>query len=194
MRAKLLLVLLPALMLTACGGVDLMSSSQISEPETTSSETISEPAKENKLVVDNTNLGGANLPISPDWNDSDTSSTVRKGTYSIGDSSFSLEFVGKWCAHTKYGELQTKKDPQSYVRSASDLVITKMVVEVFQADFEVFLTKDHSGTKLTGKKVDAIHSDGDAYSFDINSADWSILATETYKGGNINFYSFTFYF
>ena len=177
---KLLTLIIPCFLLVGCA-------TKKSEPETSS-----EPEQVVSLKVDYTNDGGANIPTA--WNDGDPAETVRKATYTVGEQQFSLEFVGTWYLSTDKQEYQAKKDPVSYVRAASELVVKRMVVEVFKADAEVYLTNDHTGEKLTGTEATADHSDGTALSYEINSANWSILAKETYKGSSINFYSFTFYF
>ena len=196
MRAKLLLVLVPALMLASCGGQNLMNSSLKSEEQSVI-DTSSENPTETKVIVDYQHDGGANIPT--DWDDNDTSDTARQGNYVLNTASslsFAIDFVGKWHISNKNQELQCKKSPVSYIRAASNYVVTTLVVEVFKADFAVYRTKDHIGTKLEGTKVDAAHSDGEAYSFTVDSKDWSILPTETYQGttGTINIYSITFYF
>ena len=182
---KILFALLPLFLLAGC---NTKTSSSL-EP-TPSSSFSGEP--EIKLVVDYTNDGGANIPTS--WNDDDTADTVRTAPYPVGDQEFKMDFVGKWYNSSNKQEYQTKKDPASYVRAASDLVVKRLVVEVFQADAPVYKTRDHSGDKLTGTTVEAVHSDGTALSYEINSKDWSVFAEETYKGSNVNIYSFTFYF
>ena len=182
---KIIFALLPLFLLAGC---NTKTSSSL-EPATSSS---SSAKPEVKLVVDYTNDGGANIPTS--WNDDDTADTVRTATYDVNGQQFKLDFVGKWYNSSSKQEYQTKKDPASYVRAASNLVVKKLVVEVFQADVPVYLTRDHSGDKLTGTTADAVHNDGTALSYEINSKDWSVFAEETYKGSNINIYSFTFYF
>ena len=175
---KLLLIVLPMFLLVGCA--------------TKTSSVEPTPEQEVKLVVDYTNDGGANIPTS--WNDGDTAETVRTATYQVNGQEFKLDFVGKWYNSTNKQEFQTKKDPASYIRAASDLVVKKLVVEVFQADAEVYTTRDHTGDKLTGVETIPVHNDGSALSYDINSKDWSVFAKETYKGSSVNFYSFTFYF
>ena len=187
---KFLFALLPLFLLAGCATNNVSSS--VAPASSASESQSSEPAQEVKLVVDYTNDGGANIPTS--WNDGDTAETVRTATYTVGDQQFKMDFVGKWYNSSNKQEYQTKKDPASYVRAASDLVVKRLVVEVFQTDAPVYLTRDHSGSKLTGTPVDAVHSDGDAISYEINSKDWSVFAEETYKGSSVNFYSFTFYF
>ena len=172
---RLIVVLFPLILLAAC---------QSRHTPTISSETGGKT-----LLVDYRNDGGANIPT--EWNESDTGETVRQGTF---DDGFKLDFVGKWYVSNNKKEYQTKKDPVSYIRAASDLVIQKVVVEVFMADFEVYLTNDHIGNKLEGKEVAAGNADGTAYEYVVNSKNWSVLFTETYKGSSINIYSFTFYF
>lgn len=170
--------------------------------EALSEEESEEPSEESSseidlsdvtLKVDYQNIGGANIPDS--WDDNDDESKVREASFEIKEGIyFDLDFVGKWKLSTNHGELQTKKSPASYIRSAGDIVVKKVVIEVFSADVDVYLTSDHTGAKVSGIEVDAVHSDGDAYSYDINSAEWSLFPVETYKGNSINIYSFTFYF
>ena len=150
------------------------------------------PPSGSYVVVDYQHDGGANIPT--EWNNDDTAETVRKADYTVGEATFSIEFVGKWYNSTNKEELQTKKDPVSYIRSASSLVPTKVVIEVFKADMKVYTTIDMSGDEVTGTEATAVHSDGTATEYALNSANWSILAFETYKGSNINIYSLTFYF
>ena len=156
------------------------------------SESSSETEQVVSLKVDYTNDGGANIPTV--WNEGDTVETVRKGNFTVGEQQFSIEFVGKWYISSDKQEYQTKKEPASYLRAASNVMVKKIVVEVFKADMEVYLTNDHTGSKIAGSEVTPEHTDGTALSYDINSTNWSILAKETYKGSNINIYSFTFYF
>ena len=151
-----------------------------------------EPVGQLKVVVDFQNDGGANIPTS--WNDEDTAETVRKATYYVNAQEFSIEFVGKWYNSSTYGEYQTKKDPVSYIRSASTLEVKKVVIEDFKAVSKVYLTNDHTGDEVVGSNDIAVHEDGTATSYTLNSANWSILASETLKGKSINYYSFTFYF
>ena len=151
-----------------------------------------EPVNEVKLVLDYEHVGGADFPTS--WNDLDDGSTTRKATYTVNEQSYSVDFIGKWKISTKNKELQTKKDPVSYIRSASDLVVKRMIVETFQADVEVYLTTDHTGSKLQKTDKTAEHSDGWAFEYTVNSKDWSILAKETYKGDSINIYSVSLFF
>lgn len=178
---KALLILLPAFLLLGCSAKKNESSQRQSGDESL------------KLVVDYQDDGGANIPL--EWNTSDTADTARKATYRVDNQDFSIEFVGQWRNSTSKEEFQTKKEnPVSYIRAASDLVVKKIEVEVFEADIAVYTTRDHSGTKVNGTDIASKHSDGTAWTYDINSKDWSILAVETYKGSNVNFYSFTFYF
>ena len=150
------------------------------------------PSQDNIIKVDYLNDGGANIPTT--WDEKDTAETVRKGSFKVEEKTFEIEFVGQWYNSTNKQEFQTKKDPVSYVRAASNLVVKKVVVETFSADMKVYLTNDHTGNEVNGKEVNASHGDGSATEYEINSATWSILAFETYKGSNINIYSFTFYF
>ena len=188
---KIIFALIPLFLLVGCSGNNSsVTTSTTSEPETSSTSIPAE--KGITLKVDYTNDGGANIPTT--WNDDDTASTVRTATYQVDGEDFKIDFVGKWYNSTKKEEFQTKKDPVSYIRAASDLYVRRLTVEVFQADADVYLTRDHTGTKLTGTDATAEHNDGTALSYEINSKDWSVLAVETYKGSSVNFYSFTFYF
>ncbi len=133
------------------------------------------------------------LPTS--WNDEDTAETVRSAQFTVGESEFNMDFLGKWYISSNQQELQAKKNPVSFVRSStSDLIPSKVVIETFKADIKVYLTNDCSGEEVAGKAVDAVHSDGTALEYTLGGADWSFLAAETYKGSSINIYSFTFYF
>lgn len=147
---------------------------------------------ETKLVVDYLNVGGASIPDS--WDDSDTASTVRSASYTVNGESFTLDFVGKWRISTNNQELQTKKDPASFVRATSSLVVKRVIIETFSADVDVYSTVDMSGDKLTGTEATPVHSDGDALEYTLNSSTWSFFAKETYKGSAVNIYSFSFYF
>ena len=144
------------------------------------------------ILVDYLHDGGANIPTS--WNDEDNENTVRTASYTYGENeTFTIDFVGKWNNSTNKEEFQTKKSPVSYLRAASDVLVKKVVIEVFEADMKVYLNKDHTGEEVSKTQTNASHSDGKAYEYQINSKDWSILAYETYKGQSINIYSFTFY-
>ena len=159
-------------------------------PETP--DTPDTPAVSGSVVVDYQHDGGANIPT--EWNDNDTAETVRRASYTVGEQTFTIEFVGKWYNSSNKQELQTKKDPVSYIRSSSTLVPTKVVIETFKADMKVYKSSDMSGDEVSGTKVTAAHEDGDAYEYTLGSKDWSVLAAETYKGSSINIYSLTFYF
>ena len=187
MKKRLLVLAMSMFLLVGCNTKPAASSSP---EQPTSSE--SQPQQEVKLVVDYQNDGGANIPTS--WNDGDTAETVRKATYQVNGQDFSIEFVGKWYNSTNKQEYQTKKDPVSYLRAVSTMVVKRLVVEVFQAKAPVYLTNDHTGDEVTGTAATAVHSDGEAKSYELNSATWSVFAEETYKGSSVNFYSFTFYF
>ena len=155
-------------------------------------ETPETPTVSGTVLVDYQHDGGANIPT--EWNDDDNAETVRKGNYTISDQTFSIEFVGKWYNSSSKQELQTKKDPTSFIRSCSELVPTKVVIETFKADLKVYKTNNMTGDEVSGTKVTAVHEDGDAYEYALNSKDWSVLAFETYKGSSVNIYSLTFYF
>ena len=188
---KLLLVLIPALMVIGCN--TKKPSSEAPTPNTSVDEPGDASLAGNVLKVDYTDDGGANIP-NPDWDDGDTAETVRKATYTVDGKEFSIEFVGKWYISTGKQEYQTKKDPVSYVRAASNYIVSRVVIEVFKADIGVFKTLDHTGDKVEGTAVTAEHGDGDATEYTLNTQNWSFLAEETYKGGSVNIYSFTFYF
>ena len=147
---------------------------------------------ETELVIDYKHIGGAQLPDA--WNDDDTAETVRSASYTVNEEAFSVDFVGKWRISNNNEELQTKKDPASYIRSTSSLVVKRMVIECFKADVEVYLTTNHTGDKLTGKETKAKHDDGEALEYTVNSANFSLFAKETYKGNAINIYSISLYF
>ena len=169
------------------------SSSSNSESSSTTSEEPGDSSLEGQtLKVDYTNDGGANIPT--EWNDEDTSETARKATYQVDGKDFSIEFVGKWYLSTSKQEYQTKKDPVSYIRPASNYIVKKVVIEVFKADIGVFTTVDHTGEKVTGTEAVKEHGDGTATEYTLNTHKWSFLAEETYKGSSINIYSLTFYF
>lgn len=191
---KIVLLLLPVMMIVACNTKNSQSSVPSSDSEPASSEDAGDSSLEGKsLKVDYTNDGGANIPTS--WNDEDNENTVRKATYSVDGKDFSIEFVGKWYLSESKQEYQTKKEnPVSFIRAASPYIVKRMVVEIFKADFEIYTTKDHTGTALSGSEETAEHGDGTATSYQVNSHNWSILAKETYKGSNVNLYSVTFYF
>lgn len=135
------------------------------------------------LRVDYENCG-TEIPL--EWNDNDNSSTTRNASYEINESSFGIQFIGKWRISTNNQEIMAKKDPVSFIRSNSDLVIKTMIVESFSADFYVYTSNDCTGERLTGSEVTAVHGDGDAYEYTINSATWSIKAVETYKERSID--------
>ncbi len=189
MRKSILLALVPALLIMGCakmGGEDLLPSSDETSIDSSSGE------EDVKLVIDYQHDGGANVPT--EWNDADTAETVREGSYEVNGEQFKFEFVGKWYNSTNKQEFQTKKDVGAYFRSASTVVVKRLVVEVFSADAAVYSTADHTGAAVTGSATTAVHSDGTALSYTLNSANWSVVPVETYKGSNVNFYSFTFYF
>ena len=177
-----LLFLLPIILLSSCKAGS--ESHHITEDEPLVFEHV--------LVVDYQDDGGANIPT--EWNDADDENTVRKANYNVSGISFSFEFVGKWYVSAAKEEYQTKKEPVSYIKSSCDVAVSKIKVEVFQADIGVYKTNNHTGSSVIGAKTNANHDDGDAAIYEIGSKDWSILGLETYKGSNINIYSFTFYF
>lgn len=151
-----------------------------------------QPTEEIKLVIDYQHVGGAQIPES--WDDDDTAETTRNASYEVNKQTFTIDFVGKWRISNNNEELQTKKDPVSYIRSTSSLIVKRMVIECFMADVEVYLTTNHTGDKLTGKEVSAEHNDGEALEYTVNSANFSLFAKETYKGSAINIYSISLYF
>ena len=179
---KILLVLIPALLLVGCAKSDTSNNSSLASSETSITESSSEaitsselsssesaseesssseevnPLEGKSLKVDYLNYGGAGIP--ENWEDTDNGNTVRSATFTISGVSFSLDFVGKWKISTKNEELQTKKDPVSYIRAASDVVVKRIEVETFEADVGVYTTRDHSGSKINGTKATAVHSDG----------------------------------
>ncbi len=191
MKKSLLLIPLTALLLCGCGSNP--SSSSVEPISTsTSSESSSSSTSESEvksIKVDYQNCG-SELPTS--WDDSDTSETSRNASFTLDGSSLDIQFVGKWRISTNNKELMSKKDPVSFIRSNCDLVIKKLIVEVFSADYEVYLTNDCTGEKVTGVEATAEKSDGEAKEYEINSKTWSIKGTETYKGSQICFYSVTF--
>lgn len=187
---KILLVLIPALMIIGC---NTKNSEEPSSEPSSEEEPGDASLAGNILKVDYLDDGGANIP-NTEWNDSDTAETVRKATYSVAGKDFSIEFVGKWYLSTGKQEYQTKKDPVSYVRPASNYIVSRVVIEVFKADIGVFKTTDHTGNKVEGTAAEKEHGDGDATEYTLNTHKWSFLAEETYKGGSVNIYSFTFYF
>ena len=182
MKKTLFTLLIPIIALSSCSLFN--SKNEEEKPK-------DEPTKAD-LVINYQNIGGAEIPAS--WNDKDTSETVRHASYTVKEQSFEVDFVGKWRISTNNKELQTKKDPVSFIRSTSEMVVKKMVIEVFSADLELYLSLDHTGEKLVGKETTPKFADGEALEYEVNSPNWSILAKETYKGGAINIYSISLYF
>lgn len=199
-----LFIILSIFFLISCGGVDLDNNKKDQENENPTQneplennpneeEPIDEPVEKSiSLKVDYLNDGGANIPTT--WNDEDDENTSRTASFKADEIDFSFDFVGKWYLSTNKEEYQCKKSPKSYLRSNSEVVVKKIIVETFEADMKVYLTDDCSLQEVNKKEATPLHSDGTAFEYEINSSTWSILAFETYKGSNINIYSFTFYF
>jgi len=180
MKNILFLSLLSMLMISSC------STNNQNQNE------IEPPSGQITVKVDYLHDGGANIPTT--WNDEDTNETVRTATFMVEENEFKFDFVGKWYNSTNKEEFQTKKDPVSYIRSNSELLVKKVIIETFQAEMKVYLTNDMSGDEVSGAEVNPAHIEGSAIEYQLNSSTWSFLAFETYKGSNINIYSFTFYF
>jgi len=147
------------------------------------------PLEPTNLMVNYENCG---IEIPVEWNDNDNSNTIRNAIYEVNESSFAIQFIGKWRISTNNQEIMAKKDPVSFIRSNSELVVKTMIVEFFSADFYVYTSNDCTGERLTGSETTAVHGDGDAFEYTINSATWSIKAVETYKGSSVCLYSVSF--